>query len=271
MRSKLNVTFKLDRLHCYDEADGPGNAEPYMWTIFFKIDGTTCRLNESLKLEGIATVLTTPGSHGNLKNTDVDAGDTVPIPATIGYQNMMLLPIPVPDSLKKLGTDDIPAFAGCIVVLLEQDNVTDKGAESGHQALNSAIKSALNSIIPTLGFTKQEITDADIKNLSDKVQSCVENAVKNEQSLFENIWSWLNSDDTIGFRVWKFSGDDLLINNPTVFHQRWQKVWHPGKIPVLPGYWEDNGDWELFGSIDSAAIPIDPIGVIKVKPVGAFS
>lgn len=185
MRSKLNVTFKLDKLHCYDEADGLGNAEPYIWTIFFKIDGTTCWLNESLMLQGTATVFATPGSHGNLKNTDVNAGDTVPIPATIGYQNMILTPIPVPDSVKKLGTNDIPAFAGCIVVLMEQDNVTDKGAESGHQALNLAIKDALNSIIPTLGFTKQGINDADIKSLSDKVQSRAEDAVKNQQNLFE--------------------------------------------------------------------------------------
>ncbi|MCR6639835.1 MAG: hypothetical protein NVV82_12870 [Sporocytophaga sp.] len=55
-RNNLKVKFHFDRLHCHDEAGGWGNAEPYMWTVFFKMDGTTCRLNDSLLLEGTATI-----------------------------------------------------------------------------------------------------------------------------------------------------------------------------------------------------------------------
>ncbi|MFT3947574.1 MAG: hypothetical protein QM763_11450 [Agriterribacter sp.] len=265
MRNNLNVTFNFDRLKCYDEADGWGSAEPYMWTIFFKIDGTTCRLNDSLMLEGTATIFTTPGSHGNLGDNDVDAGDTVSVPSAIGEKSMVLTPIPVPDSVKQVGIDDVTAIAGCIVVLMEEDNVTDDGADSGHSALNAAVQDALNSIIPTLGVSNQQISDDDIKKMADAIQSKVEDAVKNQQNIFENIWSWLNPDDTIGTKVWKFSGDDLLSNNPVALQERWQKVWHP--VPLgsfqYPGYWINNGDWELFGNITTSEIPSCPADVVN--------
>ena len=248
MRNNLNVTFKLDRLACYDEADGWGSAEPYMWTVFFKIDGTTCRLNDALMLEGTATVFTTPGSHGNLGNTDVDEDETISVPSAIGLQDLSVTPIPVPDFVKKLGTDDVAGVAGCIVVLMEEDNVSDDGAESGHQALNASIQNALNSLIPTLGFTNQEITDEAINNLTGQVQAQVEAAVQNQQGFFENLWSWLNADDTIGTVVWKFSSDQLLNQNPITLRQRWTN---------------DNGDWELFGNINAVEVPTCPAEVVE--------
>jgi hypothetical protein len=38
-RDLLRVWMKLDNIRCYDEGDGWGDAEPYLWTVFFKIDG----------------------------------------------------------------------------------------------------------------------------------------------------------------------------------------------------------------------------------------
>src|SRR5690349_9758199 len=32
---------RLSKLHCVDENDGTGNAEPYLWRVFFKLDGET--------------------------------------------------------------------------------------------------------------------------------------------------------------------------------------------------------------------------------------
>ena len=155
-------------------------------------------------LKGSATIYPTPGSHDNLNNNDVDAGETVQIPPVIGYNEMTLTPIPVPDFVKNMGTDDAPAVAGCIVVLMEEDNVSDDGAEAGHRALNQAIQNALDNLIPTLGAFNQEISDDDINNLTSQVQSKVEDAIKNQQNFFENLWSWLNKDDTIGTVVGNF-------------------------------------------------------------------
>lgn len=233
MRTLLKVNYDLQNLKCHDEGDGIGNAEPYLWTIFFKIDGTTCRLNNSLNLEGTATVFTNVGSHGNLGNTDVDEGDNVPIPAAIGQQEMTLSPIPVPQFVRDLGTHDLPAFTGCILVLMEEDNVSDHGAEAGHQALNTAVEAALNSLIPTLGVANQDITDEAIDAMVGAVQGAIESAIENSQNIFENLWSWLNKDDKIGTKVFKFSGDQLLDTNPMPLQVRWQ----------------NEGDWEITGEI----------------------
>ncbi|WP_156140291.1 hypothetical protein [Sporocytophaga myxococcoides] len=234
-KNNLKVKFHFDRLHCHDEAGGWGNAEPYMWTVFFKIDGTTCRLNDSLMLEGTATIFTSPGNYGHLADSDVDAGDTMPIPSTIGLKEMTLIPIPVPDTVKKTGIGDIPAFAGCIVVLMEGDRT-----KAGFQAFDANIQKALNSLIPTLGFAKKDISEEDIRSLTGKIQVKIEDAIKNQQHLLENFQSWINADNTIGTAAFNFSGDQLLAHKLTSLNERWIN---------------DNGDWELFGSVNAIEQP----------------
>ena len=64
-----------------DEGDGWGSAEPYLWTVFFLVDGSTISVNSGLTLSGDATMHFTPGSHGNLPNDDVDAGAPTCLPA----------------------------------------------------------------------------------------------------------------------------------------------------------------------------------------------
>src|SRR5215468_5503046 len=91
----LDVKLKLQNLHCFDEADGIGSAEPYLWTVFFKIDGDTTVVNSHLTLQGTATVIPRPGNHRDLPNQDVDAGENVPIPAVLGEFDVRLKPIPL--------------------------------------------------------------------------------------------------------------------------------------------------------------------------------
>jgi hypothetical protein len=237
-RDVLRVWLKLDRIHCHDEGDGWGSAEPYLWTVFFKIDGDTVALTESLTLSGTPTVVATPGSHGNLGDTDVDAGDDLSIPSAIGDWSPFLTPIPVPASLKPLVGDDLPGVAGVVCVLMEEDNVTDDGAEAGHAALNTAVASALADIIATRSFSNPDITEEEIDQYMEAVRDAVSDAVKSQQSFFENLWSWLNEDDTVGTRVFFWKHGDLADGDPIDFAQRW----------------EDEGDWELFGHINATVV-----------------
>jgi hypothetical protein len=236
-RDVLHVRLELDQIHCHDEGDGWGSAEPYLWTVFFKVDGDSVTITDSLTLSGDAILYTTPGSHGNLNDSDVDAGDDVTIPEQIGHWQTYLKPMPVPEPWDALA-DDIGGTVGVLAVLMEEDNVSDAGAEAGHQALNTAVRDAINQIVATRSFTNQEITDEDIDAVTAEVQAAVEDAIKDQQSFFENLWSWLNKDDTIGDHVWMFKHDDLAEGGTINFSERWK----------------NEGDWEISGHITSTPL-----------------
>jgi hypothetical protein len=258
-RDPLNVWVRLDRLHCYDEGDGWGSAEPYLWTVFFKIDGSTVSLSDAFTLVGTAAVVPTPGSHGNLGDTDVDAGDDVDIPDAIGAWQTILQPIPVADSIRPLlqsskGWDDWPGYVGVVCVLMEEDNVSDAGAEAGHAALNAGIQNALDQVITTRGIGNQTVTDAEIDSFIGSVKSAVSTAIEAEQSGWENFWSWLNADDTIGTGVFFWSHDDLTPGTTASFSKRWK----------------DEGDWELVGNVTaSGPCTIDLISLLFGAEAGA--
>lgn len=71
-RSSVRVRVQIADLLCRDEADGIGDAEPYLWPIFFKIDGDNYVVANGLT--GNPWIASTLGGHGNLDDTDVDAG-----------------------------------------------------------------------------------------------------------------------------------------------------------------------------------------------------
>jgi len=230
-RTPIGVRIELDHIHCHDEGDGIGSAEPYLWTVFFKVDGTTVSVTPGFTLDGEATVEFTPGSHGNLPNSDVDPGEDVDIPGILGDWSTQLVPIGFQEPIP--GVDDLGGVAGVVAVLMEEDNVTDDGAEAGHDALNGAVRDAINQIVATRTLTNQEVTDEEIAAFEESIDDIVSDAVSSQQNIFENIWSWLNADDTIGFKAFIFSHDELVPNTVTEFSHRW----------------ENEGDWEIFGSV----------------------
>jgi hypothetical protein len=234
---RLHINLELDRIFCHDEGDGWGDAEPYLWTVFFKIDGSTLIVADDLTLSGNATIQTTLGSHGNLNNTDVDEGDNVVIPAAIGHFDTILEPIPLSPPWDQLA-DPIGGVVGVVAVLMEEDNVTDDGAEAGHRALNDAVRNALNQIVSTRSLTNQDVTDEEIAGFTSSIESAVSDAIQNQQNWFENLWSWINPDDSIGTEVFLFSYGDLESGGTINFNRRWR----------------NEGDWEIFGHITSTVM-----------------
>ena len=238
----LNIEFKLDRIHCHDEGDGPGNAEPYLWTVFFKVDGDTAVINTDdlshVFLQGAPTVVTTPGNHGNLGTSDVDEDDDVGIPAIIGEYRTIMKPIPLTTPV--LGKSEVGGMIGCIVVLMEEDNTSDSDVARGHERLDSTVRDKLAELLGTLSISNPEPTQEDIDRMTDQIGSTVKDAIKDGVSVVEWFFGFGNMDDQIGSAVFRFSHSELETAGG-------------GTIP-FSRRWKNEGDWELFGHIQATPI-----------------
>ncbi len=254
-RTPLRTRLSLDHILAYEEGDGFGSAEPYLWTVFFKIDGDTVVLGDDAFLHGTCTLVGTPGSHGNLGDTDVDAGDDVLIPRAIGELLGTLRPIPLADGIQhQLPTvPDAGGVVGVVFVLMEEDQVSDEGAEAGHARLNSLVEEAINGfILPVgvvgtqedaktkLGVAKQDVTEEDIQALEDRAPDVIQAAIVDAQGTWDNLWSLLDGDDQLGVAVLTYHYDDL-VNSYWDISERFQHVTNTTSGPVI------TEDWRVLG------------------------
>ncbi|MBT4484680.1 MAG: hypothetical protein HOC71_13500, partial [Candidatus Latescibacteria bacterium] len=191
-RQTLDVKIKLDEVFCREAIDGFGKTEPYLWRVFFKIDGDTVSFSNVLKLSGTATIHTIPGSHGNLNISNAKKGTHITIPTVIGEWQTSLKPIPVPPSMGPL---TFSGYIGVVCILMEEDNVSDDGAEAGHAALNNDVQAALDDIISTRTFTNKSISRNELKRFKNDIHRNIDTAIIEKQSFFKNIWSVINYDD----------------------------------------------------------------------------
>ena len=246
----LIFEIHLQKIHCFDEADSVGSAEPYLWAIFFKIDGDSVFIDELFNLQGTAKVFGTLGDHGNLGVSHVGKGDDIVIPAQFGYSDF-LRPIPLRQPV--LDKHEVSGIVGCIVVLMEQDNTSDEAVAAGHAELRFAVQSALNELITSL---HQEPSPEEIEEISkeikDKVGKQVKDAITNRVLFFGEIAAGLNDDDQIGSGVFLFSQDDLLNADPggIFFEAR-----------VKPEGDKNEGDWQITGIIQSSLPQLHLSGV----------
>lgn len=168
----INIDVILSKLICLDEADGAGNAEPYMWTFLFKLDGSTCKIVldgnfpglRPLKGDKVVFSDFSIGSHGNLLNTNVDAGNIIDIPPAVGFFKNSLESIKFKltaykDILEKKGVDpkdiqdlDIGGRLILFYILLEEDAVSDSATEAAHRAINKYVDEKINSYIKDINF-----------------------------------------------------------------------------------------------------------------------
>src|SRR5215831_16491547 len=206
-RRLLQTRISIDQVRCLEEGDGFGSAEPYLWLVFFKIDGDQVVIGPDTFAHGECEVTATDGSHGNLGSDDVDAGDILNVSAAIGEFRTSLRPIPLAPEL--LGEPQAGQI-GVIVALLEEDQVSDAGARAGYAALTAFAKQAIDEKVNQLNINKKDITEGEINELIDAGLAAVEDAIKNDSS--EDIWSLVDKDDSIGVKVLRFDHDALTNN-----------------------------------------------------------
>ena len=226
----LHTRIQLERLHCFDEGDSIGAAEPYLWAVFFKIDGTTAFVNEQFALEGTAQTFNSLGNHGNLGVSSVDAGDDIAIPQQFGFgANFIPIPLRTPVG----NTSEVPWVIGCAVVLMEQDNTPESAVDQGRARLRIEIQQAIDELIPTLNLIHQEPTEEELAAIKETVSARVTAAVADHVGGLSWLGGFGNMDDEIGSEVFIFSQTDFFPGGPE---------------PITFGKrWANHGDWEISG------------------------
>lgn len=201
--------IQLQTLTCLRPGKGWRKTEPYLWNIFFKIDGAGVRVSEQFHLEGEATFFCSEGSHGNLGVSAVQTGETILIPPTVGLWQTELTPMPLPYFDYAL-----PGILGVITVIMEKENISPQGAEAGHQAMNQYIQTAINQALSNFtakaidvenirGSIKQYFAN-QIQQFESGIEQAVAQAVIKAQSVFQNIWTLVSRDNLVGYRIWDF-------------------------------------------------------------------
>jgi hypothetical protein len=255
-RASFQLKARIVDIACIDEADGAGSAEPYLWPVFFKIDGDTYAV-DSVGLIGFPKIIKTNGAHGNLGTKSVGAGNTVRVPEAIGTQTITLKPIPINNpSLKPIVGDDLPGIAGVVAILMEEDNWPDDFATTGYDALVDAVHLTVLKVTESLQFATSVPTQAEINQAIAKVKESAKKMIKG--ALLEHMSGAQivyfggagDNDDTIGTEVWTINQDDFfntkdgsLKVNPIIFQRRWDNKESEG-----------NGDWVMtveFTNLDA--------------------
>lgn len=238
----FNVKIKLKTLTCHDKTEKWGKAVPYLWTIFFRIDGSCVTIGQNFKLLGKGVFHYGEGSHGNLNISNIEKNQTVPIPTNVGEWTTHLTPFLIPYFEQK-----VPSIIGAISVLMEQNNVSGRGAEAGHKALNKQVEQAVNQSLAEFDPRDVDINDVmgSIKNyfetkvtaFTGSIENEIKKAIKNNQSLFRNLWTLVNADNMIDYHVWNFNQKDILEskNQSIDFYHLWETGEH--------------GSWEIKGNI----------------------
>jgi hypothetical protein len=249
---RIDVTFSLENIHCYDEADGPGRAEPYLWTVFFKVDGDTLvfdirdrKLVTKFRLPfppfpqfNVApqpTIHQTNSTQGDL-GTSMTDGDNVGIAKSLGTWSTVLKPIPFSEPFGALR--DVGGVIGCVVVLMEQDATKASDIDAGYRALVTALRDKLVVLLSQISISNREIKDEDIERAIGEIGETVKAAIRSQVSAWEFLSSFGDMDENIGSAVLRYDHKDLQPGDQFETVTR-----------SFSKRWDVEGAWEISGKI----------------------
>jgi hypothetical protein len=231
----------------------PPNRNPYLWTVFFKVDGDTVAL-AGLALKGTASVTGTPGDQGDLGDAPVGQfGGEWQVSASLGSYVTTMNAIATP-----LG--QFPGVVGCVAVLWDWEDTPGDAVAAGHAAFNQAIQQGLNQLIPTFGIRKQALTQADIDNLTNQVTTAVGNAEKNQLDAWQKalLVTVQTPDSPLNQAVLVWNQATLATSAPggipirqinTITGPVGPQGSHTGKTEFLQG-------WDISGTVIADPLPL---------------
>ncbi len=195
----INIKLQLDSLVCHKRQ---GGGEPYIWTVFFKADNSCIKITDKFRLQGKPEFKFSEGGHSTLGKHP--AGKRIAIPESLGAWQTSIEPF----WIQHFEQPTI-GVAGVVFIVLEHHNLSNEGAEAAHKALNRFVMQAADRVvadfdprrIELLNFTKTITAyfgEAFKKEFAG-IQDVIVDAVKNSQSLLQNIWTLVHKDELVGY------------------------------------------------------------------------
>jgi len=236
----------------WNESDPPD--PPYLWTVFFKVDGATVSV-VGLAPQGNATVVGTEGNEGDLGDAPISlSAGTWVVPASLGSFLTTLTAIPAPAPI-----GPIPGLIGCVAILMDWADTPSDAVAAGHAALNTSIQQGIDQLIPTFGLKKRTVTPADITTLIDQVTTAVKNAVLNQLSIWQKAYLAFGTPDIpLSQAIFIFNQQQLAASPPTGIPMRLTNTItvpigpqgsHTGKTMVAQS-------WSFAGTIVADPFPL---------------
>lgn len=249
----MKATIQLKSIYVHDEADGSGNAEPFLWPIYFKIDletvlytmmaKTKLSNNETwediwdkIKIEDVSWLRMPSGAHGNIGG-DVDEGDTIQIPTSVGETSFNLIVDQKDSSWTQVG---------CIVVLLEEDDApSDSDIREAYSVFAKEVAvRVFKTVSDKIDNSKKDSTGSNSGFSIKDVEKEIANKLK------DKLDHWLvNVDDFIGVKFLLWSRESLLATPYQTFKQRWDS-----------STGSEDGSFSIFGAVKATDLP--PVVVI---------
>ena len=241
----LQVNIQIEEVICHKKGRMKGwrKTAPYLWNIFFKICNPSLIVNQKFKLQGKAICHFSEGSHGNLNTAHMEAGESAEVPEHVGCWEGDLQYIDIP-----FFDYQTPGIVGVVSALMEQHNVSNRGAEAGHQALNQYVQNSMNGALHEFDVKRinvkniegsiKEYFNTELEKFTQGIEQQVGGAVIRAQSFVQNIWSLLDKDELIGYKIWYFNNEDIVNAG--------------GNIELKETFSSfAHGDWEVKGRLSA--------------------
>jgi hypothetical protein len=259
----FSVDLHLTALRCVqpDESE----EEPYLWTFFFLLDGSTVKQlrPNDLQFVGSIRIASGYGGHANLSSATAVSGQTLQIPDNVGAYQATLRPI----RLQILGqTIVIPGRLLAFCILMEEDATSGESMLKANAALRDFLELQWNDFInnqlnqdnitaefgnvqqvnpgltgrPLIVAAVQSLIDKFVDSLEDPAADVVEQAVIDDSDIFDLFDNFFDSDNSMGTQKLVFDEQQLINAGFEI----------PFHIPIIR---TEDGSWtayhELYGNI----------------------
>lgn len=222
-RISMQVQVACNSIEVIDEADGSGDAEPYLWLAYFTLDNETITQRNS---SNPVWAHVPHGGHGNIGTNGGDgwdAGEVIPIPRQIGTWQTELNFLDQSTMSPQEQKHGLSVIA--FIILLEEDDApsSDAIATEYHPAFKNRM---INNIRSTLAQNPNfwgALHQGVFSKMEKELQTNFINRLSDPNALyiFPILPALVNIDDFIGVKILHWTWAELETKPVQQFEVTW--------------------------------------------------